>query len=419
MSEQDPQLKGGVAGWIDAAAAAERLGVKTATLYAYVSRGVLTRRHAPDGNRSLFNATEIEALARRGRPRHRPGPPELAIESAVTKLGTDRPYYRGQDAIALATSESFENVAELLWTGALPDQDSTTVPWQPSAQAVRTAVAAQSGLGPDPVPIDRLALIVAAHAVSDPMRFHLEPEAVTATGRLLIAGMIAALPNADGSPSAAFDGETGRVATALWPKLSSRPPTPAQAATLEAALILLADHELAASTLAARVAASVHADPYAVVMSGLGVLTGPMHGGASLGAERMLADAADPADAPRVIAERLRRGDRIPGLGHTVYKSGDTRGTTLMDLVRAAYPDNERLAVAEALVAERSARHLPALNIDFALAAFGAAAGLIPGAGQAVFAIARTAGWLAHALEEYQRRSPLRPRAVYVGPEPA
>nr|WP_329956285.1 citrate/2-methylcitrate synthase [Catenulispora pinistramenti] len=174
------------------------------------------------------------------------------------------------------------------------------------------------------------------------------------------------------------------VAAALWPKLSATPPTPVQA------------------------------DPYAVVMSGLGVLTGPKHGGAALAAERMLAATAD---AARVIAERLRSGEGIPGLGHMVYKTGDARGITLMNLVRTAWPDNERLAVAEALVAERSARRLPALNIDFALAAFGATAGLVPGAGQAVFAIARTAGWLAHALEEYQRQSPLRPRAVYVGPD--
>ncbi|WP_323746713.1 citrate/2-methylcitrate synthase, partial [Catenulispora pinisilvae] len=192
-------MEAGQTGWIAAAAAAERLGVKTATLYAYVSRGVLTRRHAPDGNRSLFNAAEVEALARRGRPRHRPGPSDLAIESAVTRIGADRPYYRGHDAIELATSERFEDVAELLWTGALPDQGSASVPWQPSAEAVRTAIAAQSGLRPDALPIDRLALIVAAHGVSDPLRFQLDPEAVTATGHMLIAGMVAALPNADGS----------------------------------------------------------------------------------------------------------------------------------------------------------------------------------------------------------------------------
>lgn len=87
-----------------------------------------------------------------------------------------------------------------------------------------------------------------------------------------------------------------------------------------------------------------------------------------------------------------------------------------MDLVRAAAPDHERLAAATAVLVEAERRRLPAPNIDFALAALGAVAGLVPGAGEAVFAVARTAGWLAHALEEYARRGPLRPRAVYTGP---
>ena len=187
-------------------------------------------------------------------------------------------------------------------------------------------------------------------------------------------------------------------------------------AILDAALVLLADHELAASTLAARVAASVRADPYAVVTTGLGVLSGPMHGGASLGAERLLAEVREPSQAARVIGDHLRRDERIPGLGHAVYKSGDARGTYLFGLLREAVPGHERLAAAEALLAELRARKLPEMNIDFALATFGAVAGMIDGAGEAIFAVARTAGWLAHAIEEYERHTPLRPRAVYTGP---
>src|SRR5690349_8667171 len=119
--------------WIEAAQAAERLGVKPATLYAYVSRGVLRRRHAPDGRRSLFNAAEVEELARRGRPRRQPGA-ELSIESALTALGKDRPYYRGHDAIALAASARYEDVADLLWSAA-PDPAA----WAPRPAAVTAA----------------------------------------------------------------------------------------------------------------------------------------------------------------------------------------------------------------------------------------------------------------------------------------
>ncbi|MER7545206.1 citrate/2-methylcitrate synthase [Spirillospora sp. NPDC127506] len=398
-----------VSGWIDAKTAAERLGVKPATLYAYVSRGVLRRRRAPDGRRSLFDAAQVEELARRGKPRRPPGPGEQAIESAVTALGADRHFYRGRDALGMAETGTFEDAAAWLWTG----EDADAGPWRPRADGVAAAVAAQSGLPAGLLPLDRLQLIVTALAVADPLRHHLDPEGVTATGRTLISGLVEALPPAAGRPAAG-----GGIAERLWTRLCPHPPEPGLLRAFEAAMILLADHELAASTVAARVAASVRADPYAVVASGLGVLSGPLHGGASYGAERLIAEAADPAAAPRVVGERLRAGERVPGFGHGVYKSGDARFTLLMGLVRAAAPGHERLAAADAVLAEAARRRLPEPNVDFALAALGAVAGLVPGAGEAVFAVARTAGWLAHALEEYGRRGPLRPRAVYVGPPP-
>jgi citrate synthase len=248
--------------------------------------------------------------------------------------------------------------------------------------------------------------------------------------RSIIAGMVDCLPDAGAVPGAAgadtgpasavpgAAGADGTVAARLWPRLCPRRPSPNMLEALRAALVLLADHELAASTLAARVAASVRADPYAVVATGLGALGGALHGGASLAAETMLAAARRPADAPRVVGELLRRGERIPGFGHFVYESGDPRAVLLLAQVRRAAPASARLAVADAVLAEMRRRSLPEPNIDFALAVLAGVAGMIPGAGEAVFAVARTVGWLAHALEEYARRTPLRPRALYTGPPP-
>src|SRR5258707_11415255 len=145
-------------------------------------------------------------------------------------------------------------------------------------------------------------------------------------------------------------------------------------------------------------------------------MSGALHGGASLGAEGLLESARVPADAPRVVGELLRRGERIPGLGHFVYQTGDPRSVLLLDLIRAAAPDSGRLTVAEAVLAEAGRRALPAPNIEFALAVLSTVSGMIPGGGEAVFAVARTAGWLAHALEEYARAAPIRPRGVYTGP---
>jgi citrate synthase len=396
---------------IDAAEAARRLGVKPATLYAYVSRGVLRRRPGSDGRRSMFDAAEVDVLARRGRPR-RAAETELVVESAVTALVGDRPYYRGRDVLALAGTTRYEQVAAWLWTGE-PDAFTDPVPpWRMAPDTLASVRDAQRGLPADLLPLDRMPVIVTVLAGLDPLRFHLDPPAVIAAGQTIVAGLVEGLPVPDGGTQ-----RDGSVADRLWSRLTCRPPD-GLLDVLEATLVLLADHELAASTLAARVAASVRADPYAVVLAGLGVLSGPLHGGASLAAERMLAEVRDPSDAARVIGERLRRGDRIPGLGHLVYTGADGRGGRLMELLRAAVPGHERLAAAEAVIAEAGRRKLPAPNIDLAVACLALVADMVPGAGAAIAAVARTAGWLAHGMEEYARGRMLRPRAVYTGPPP-
>jgi citrate synthase len=405
--------------WITADAAAQRLGIKRATLYAYVSRGVLVRRRSADGRGSLFDSGEIERLARRGRPRRAPGTTELVIESALTEITDDRLSFRGREVTSLATTHTLEDVAALLWTGALPAAggpgDADVQPWHASPEAVAVGAAAQAAVPGRALPLERLQVIVPALAAADPLRLHLDSPAVMAAGRALVAGMVDSLPPA--APAGATSHPAGEgIAGRLWPKLCPDPATPGLLTALRAALVLLADHELAASTFAARVAASVRADPYAVVATGLGVLGGPLHGGASLGAEGMLAAAATPGDAARVVGDLLRLTGRVPGFGHFVYRTGDPRAVCLLGLVRRAAAGSPRLAVADAVLAEMRERALPEPNIDLALAALADVAGLISGAGEAIFAVARTAGWIAHALEEYARATPLRPRAVYTGP---
>ena len=172
---------------------------------------------------------------------------------------------------------------------------------------------------------------------------------------------------------------------------------------------------MAGSTLAARVAASMRADPYAVVATGLGAMGGALHGGAALGAEDLLALASSLADASRLVKDVLRRGDRLPGFGHFVYTDCDPRASLLLDLLSAYAPASPELAVALALVGEMRGRGLPEPNVEFALAVLVRVADMTRGSGEAIFAIGRSAGWLAHAMEEYERHSPIRPRGVYTG----
>ncbi|WP_432829953.1 citrate/2-methylcitrate synthase [Dactylosporangium sp. CA-092794] len=415
-----------MSGWIGADEAARRLGVKPATLYSYVSRGVLTRRKAEDG-RSVFDAREVEQLARKGRPRRRPGGNELVIESAVTLLGEDRHYYRGRDAIELAGGWQVEQVATWLWFGLEPPAFTLDVdPWLGDDEAITAARHAQRALPRAVLRLERLQAIVAALAVADPVRLNLEPAAVATVGQGIVAGMVDALPERDEfddpppprylpvAPGVMRRDDT--VHGRLWRKLAGEGADERLIDVLRFAMVLLADHELAASTLAARVAASVRADPYAVVTAGLGVTGGALHGGASLAVESMLAEIRSPGLASYVMGERLRRGERVPGFGHAVYRSGDARGDALLERIRRAVPDHPRLKVADALLDEARRRRLPAVNVDFALGLLTHLAQMPRGAGEAVFGVARTVGWLAHAMEEYAKPTRLRLRAAYTGP---
>lgn len=391
--------------------AAELLGVKAETVYAYVSRGQLSSVRAAGGRGSTFDAEEVRALARRsGRRDPSPAGGDLVFRTGITLIEEDRYYFRGLDATELARNHSYEEVAEWVWTGELRPGARFEAPSETLAAARRAvdALPAHSGS------TDRLRVAVAAAAVTDPLRFDLSPGAVLSSARSLIPTLVGALPVL-GAPEAGGD----FLARRLWPRLTARPADAPGLAVLDSALALLIDHDLAASTLAARVAASAHAHPYAVVSAGLGVLEGPLHGAASGLAHRMLQEAVDRGSAVPVVADHLRTGRRVPGLGHRLYRGEDPRARTLFALLEDVPQAAGALAAAREVVAT-TARHAPLhANVDLALAVLSVAYGMAAEAGETVFAISRTTGWIAHALEEYAERPlRIRPSGQYTGPRP-
>jgi citrate synthase len=410
---------------LSTAEAAARLGVKPATLYAYVSRGLLGRERSAHGRTSTFDPDEVDRLARPGRARRGRRPSaELVVPSALTAIDHGLPWYRGLAVPELARTRGFEEVAEWLWTGRFPDPAPT---WQASQPALDAGRRAQAALPPAALPLERIQVIAAALAAGDELRLELHPAAVTAAGRSLIAGLVDCLPRLAPRSPGPGQGRRGRrasgpaldpIAVRLWGGLSPLEPEAGLVGAFDAALVLLADHELAASTVAARVAASVRADPYAVASAGLAVVSGTLHGGASLGIEDLL-DEIDRADqAATVVGTRLRRGERLRGFGHRLYPDGDPRAAALLARLRAAAGGSPRMQVVESLLDAAARRGLPDPNVDLALAALAHVAGMTRGAAEAIFATARTAGWIAHALEEYERNTPIRPRALYTGPTP-
>jgi citrate synthase len=398
--------------WLDAAAATNRLGVKPQTLYAYVSRGLVHSEPVPGGRTRRYRKADVERLAARGARRPAGDGPEVVVDTAVTHLDpAGHLTYRGWDVIEAARTARFEEVAAWLWGVPI----GPTAHWAAPADALALARAVQKPLPATATAGDRLRVVVAALRAVDPLRDDRRPSAVATRAGALLATLVEALPPADPRDEPVA---TGSIAARLWPRLTTTGPTKRRIRALDGALSLLADHELATSTFAARVAASTWADPYLVLLAGLAALGGPLHGGASEQVRALLRDAHDRSPAVAVGAV-LQSGSPVPGFGHSVYTGPDPRTGVLLELVEQARPPaalwrsaQEVLAIVTADATDATGPHP---NIDFALGVFAETQRLATGAGEAVFAVARTAGWIAHALEEYPHRLRYRTRAAYTG----
>jgi citrate synthase len=264
-----------------------------------------------------------------------------------------------------------------------------------------------------PTTLDRMRWALVLCGATDPLRADLRPAAVTRAARRVAAALTEVV-----GPAPPGEDPRAPLAARLAARLAAPASTarPARAvvptAAVNAALVLLADHELATSTMAVRIAASVRADPYDALMAGLATLAGPLHGGASQQAYELLV-VAERDGAARALNDTLREQGRLPGFGHTVYKSGDPRFTALLGLAEPLL-EPERRAIVREVMELAVAHDVPLPNCDLALAALTWGTRMPPDTGRTLFAVARVAGWTAHYLEELAEPAlRFRARAVY------
>lgn len=385
------------------------MGVKPETLYAYVSRGLIDRHRDPGGV-STYAPQDVERLARSSR-RTRSLPP-VVFPSSLTLIDGGRFSYRGIDAVEASTDHRFEQVAEWLWTGRWPDDAR----WPFDGASLDLVMSAQDALPPYALPLDRFRITASVAAAIDPIRHDPRPEVVLPTARRLLRLLVHGLPRADGREARRAE-PTRSMAEVAWTRLTRLPRNPARVDLLDTTLGLLADHELASSTFAARMAAMVRADVYEVVGAGLNVIGGLRHGGASLNLEALFRDAAR-FGIPRALDGRVDERLKLEGFGHPLYPDGDPRARTLLDRLDAIDPPGERLVTVRATLAELARRNVAPPNVDTGLAAITFCADMPPGSGEAIFALARTAGWIAHAIEQYDQPTFIRARVDYLGPRP-
>ncbi len=393
--------------YLSAKEAADLLGVTTATLYAYVSRGLIRSEEIGTSSRARrYLAEDVHKL--KERKKYRRNPAQVAqdalhwgtplLDSALTLITDDDLYYRGRSATELARTATLEQVAAVLWLDD-PGQAARLFADLPDTRASLNRLDSDLGFMPR--------LTIALTLADDLAAYDLRGEAVARTGVRILALLASALTMQPVSGSLAAHLQQ------VW-----RPDDPTAVRLIEAALILCADHELNVSSFTARVVASAEATPYGVVTAGLAALQGVKHGGNTERVAALFREIGTPDRIERVTAERLRRGERIPGFGHSLYPHGDPRAAALLVLLDEIYPDaaETHFALTTAARVRAMIDHYP--NVDFALGALERVLSLPDGAALALFALGRTVGWIGHAIEQYTSGNLIRPRARYTGEPP-
>ncbi len=400
--------------YLTAQEAADTLGITLPTLYAYVSRGLIRSEPGEGKTRARrYRQEDVAALQARQEMRRSPakavesalnwGAPLL--ESAITLIEDGRLTYRGHDVLTLPQEHSFEEVALLLWQGEFaPFIEQLPPAFWPLVQEMAPATA-------DLSPAEAFQVVLPLAGAQDLAGYDLRETAVALTGQRILL-LLTAVVSVDGNQFSV----NGTMAQRLQEVWTAQIP---QAAELfNTALIYCADHELNASAFTARVAASAQATPYQVVIAGLSTLQGRLHGGVTGRVDAFLREVGTPQQAHRVIGDRLKRGERIPGFGHPLYPDGDPRGRALLAQVTAVLPDAPGTLLAQAVAQGMADTVGLQPNIDFALTALAWALELPSGTPLALFALGRTAGWIGQAMEQYQLGQLIRPRARYVGVRP-
>ncbi len=408
--------------YLTAQEAAAELGISQDTLYAYVSRGLI-RSEASDGQKRSrwYPLEDVQRLKKhKGEYRH---PDKVAagamqagtpvMESAITMITDDRFYYRGHDALTLATTHSVEQVAALIWTGDFSAEHSLFSRTLPESMLARYQKICSSLI--ELTPLEAFQVCLPLAALDDIAAYDLRAEAVAQTGARIL--QLLAIVAAGGQYTMHGIAQTVQRG---WVPHDERAAT-----LLTAALILCADQELNVTTFTARCVASAGSTPYAVVCSGLSALQGIKHAGQTERIEAFLRETDAPANVRSSITSLLKRGESIPGFGEVVpgfgsvfYPVGDPRGKLLLELTAQVYPHSPAVLLAQRITEDTNNLLGERPTIFFGLVTLARALHLPPGGAIALFALGRTIGWIGHCIEQYQANQVIRPRARYIGPPP-
>src|SRR5882762_8630121 len=398
-------MKDSAALYLSARDASAELAISPATLYAYVSRGLIRSEPSSDSRSHRYRAEDVRGLKERRAPS--PEPRGLrsfdadlpVMDSSIGTITEDGPIYRGVNCIELAEADTLEHAATLLWDVTGVDPFASDNCPHVSGEMRSVADAARHAEA-----IDRTIAVLALAASADPRAFTRAADGRAMVGGRILRLVVATMLNGTSSPEPLHL----QIAKA-WAPDNKR-----AADLIRRALVLLADHELNGSAFTVRCAASTGLNLYDAMIAGLVALKAPKHGGAGVLAAQLLKTLAKGEVAP-LIRERVALGERFAGFGHGVYKHGDPRAQALLEALARSGAERKLTHEIPERIAEATGEFV---NIDYALAVLVHTLGLPTGHELVLFSMARTVGWIAHAIEQLQHGRLIRPRARYVGPAP-
>jgi citrate synthase len=408
--------------YLSADEAARLLHIKPQTLYTYVSRGLIRSVAQLNHKRRLYYREDVEKVRVRGEAHHGHGAMaesamrwggQPVINTAITEITPEGPRYRGRAAVELAREGcSFEAVAELLWTGVLHHEP---VRWEHESlpanfSRLMDGVALQ---GPrQPIP-RTYALATSMLGVAETARSEIRRGTTISAARQLILALAGCLGYLAREPGFRTPRPGNSVAESVSAVFDLTAGADAVVA-INQALVLCADHELSSSTFAARVAASTGAELRACVLAAIGAHSGATLGGGCDRTEHLLRDAKTRDDVRRRLADVEKSGARVPGFNLPVYPKGDPRARHLLQLAHSLAPQSERAQLIYAFIEEAEQRLQLRPSIEVGLVALSAALGLPERTASALWTLGRSAGWIAHVMEQRLAGFVLRPRAKYV-----
>ena len=402
--------------------AVQLLGIKAGTLYTYVSRGWIRSTAGPDKKLKLYSREDIEKLRTRSHAKSgerftandglRWGEPIL--NTSITQLTPAGPKYRNRLAVDLVRAHcSFEGVVELLWSGTWLD-DPISWHFEPPLLNGNRLLSALGDLKGAADIVQTFSLLTLAAGIAEHNRAEIKRGTTTLAARQLIASMVGCFGFISKHHSFSFPESANGVAEGLARALAIRV-SEENVSAFNAVLVLVADHEMAPPTFAARVAASSGADLYSCILTALCTHTGTRVRNACDKVEEMFADAPTDAQFRSRLKAPQKSGAKLPGFNHPLYPKGDPRARVLIELaknIKDQTKHSERFYELIDFIADEL--HVQP-SVEAGVVAICFALGLPKQSAVGLLTLGRTAGWVAHVLEQRLAGIMLRPTPRYVG----